>query len=72
MKRFTASKNPYIKVYGHKVQILLQMEGKKKKKKVSLTHKIDDRSFHKKLKNILFIVGLTEEKKNYCKKKNSR
>lgn len=44
----------------------------RKKKKVSLTHKIDDRSFHKKLKNILFIVGLTEEKKNYCKKKNSR
>lgn len=44
----------------------------KKKKKVSLTHKIDDRSFHKKLKNILFIVGLTEGKKNYCKKKNSR
>lgn len=45
---------------------------RKKKKKVSLTHKIDDRSFHKKLKNILFIVGLTEEKKNYCKKKTSR
>lgn len=44
---------------------------REKKKKVSLTHKIDDRSFHKKLKNILFIVGLTEEKKNYCKK-NSR
>lgn len=43
----------------------------RKKKKVSLTHKIDDRSFHKKLKNILFIVGLTEGKKNYCKK-NSR
>lgn len=48
-----------IKLYGHKVQILLQME----KKKVSLTHRIDDRNFHKKLKNILFILGLKEEKK---------
>lgn len=38
---------------------------KKKKKKVSLTHKIDDRSFHKKLKNILFTM--TEE--NRRKKK---
>lgn len=45
----------------------------REKKKVSLTHKIDDRSFHKKLKNILFIVGLTEVKKKITvKKKNSR
>lgn len=38
------------------------------KKKVSLTHRIDDRNFHKKLKNILFILGLKEEKKNCYKK----
>lgn len=35
----------------------------RKKKKVSLTHRIDDRNFHEKLKNILFILGLKEKKK---------